>query len=109
MNNTSSPIPTCFLPDNGNDEGAKRAEKEEIAWVVRLRSRRKASELSSEKKRRHKKSTKSPLEFTYKKLSFYFMLPLPIAARALLEDPLLSLDPLYRLLGCILFRKPLVY
>ena len=26
-----------------------------------------------------------------------------------MEDPLLSLDPLYQLLGCILLRKPLVY
>ena len=99
INNTSSPIPTCFLRDNGNDEGAKRTEKEENARVVRLRSRRKAGELSSEK-RRHKKSTKSPLEFTYKKLSLYFMLPLPIAARAL-EISHTSLKKLCRELGIV--------
>ena len=69
----------------------------ENARIVRLRSRRKAGELTSEK-RRHKKSTKSPLEFTYKKLSLYFMLPLPIAARAL-EISHTSLKKLCRELG----------
>ena len=69
----------------------------ENARIVRLRSRRKAGELTSEK-RRHKKSSKSPLEFTYKKLSSYFMLPLPIAARAL-EISHTSLKKLCRELG----------
>jgi hypothetical protein len=71
----------------------------ENARIVRLRSRRKAGELPSEK-RRHKKSTKSPLEFTYKKLSLYFMLPLPIAARAL-EISHTSLKKLCRELGIV--------
>ena len=78
-----------FGEDDGNDC--------ENARIVRLRSRRKAGELTSEK-RRHKKSTKSPLEFTYKKLSLYFMLPLPIAARAL-EISHTSLKKLCRELG----------
>jgi hypothetical protein len=69
----------------------------ENARIVRLRSRRKAGELTSEK-RRHKKSSKSPLEFTYKKLSLYFMLPLPIAAQAL-EISHTSLKKLCRELG----------
>ena len=78
-----------FGEDDGNDC--------ESARIVRLRSRRKAGELTSEK-RRHKKSTKSPLEFTYKKLSLYFMLSLPIAARAL-EISHTSLKKLCRELG----------
>ena len=80
-----------FGEDDGNDC--------ETARIVRLRSRRKAGELHSEK-RRHKKSTKSPLEFTYKKLSLYFMLPLPIAARAL-EISHTSLKKLCRELGIV--------
>ena len=80
-----------FGEEDGNDC--------ENARIVRLRSRRKAGELPSEK-RRHKKSTKSPLEFTYKKLSLYFMLPLPIAARAL-EISHTSLKKLCRELGIV--------
>jgi hypothetical protein len=99
INITTSPIPSCFLRDNGNDDGAKCSEKEGNSLVVRLRSRRKAGEISSEK-RRHKKSTKSPLEFTYKKLSLYFMLPLPIAARAL-DISHTSLKKLCRELGIV--------
>jgi hypothetical protein len=94
--NGSSLIPAC-LQNNGNDKDANSAETEENARVVRLRSRRKAGELTSEK-RRHKKSSESPLEFTYKKLSLYFMLPLPIAARAL-EISHTSLKKLCRELG----------
>ena len=78
-----------FGEDDGNDC--------QNARIVRLRSRRKAGELTSEK-RRHKKSTKSPLEFTHQKLSLYFMLPLPIAARAL-EISHTSLKKLCRELG----------
>jgi hypothetical protein len=96
---TSSVIPTCFLHNNGKDKGAKSVEKDENARVARLRSRRKAGEATSEK-RRHKKSTKSPLEFTYTKLSFYFMLPLPFAARAL-EISHTSLKKLCRELGIV--------
>ena len=73
--------------------------QDENARVARLRSRRKAGQLTSEK-RRHKKSTKSPLEFTYKKLSLYFMLPLPIAARAL-GIPHTSLKKLCREIGIV--------
>ena len=84
---------------SGKDKGAKSAEKEENAQVARLRSRRKAGEATSER-RRHKKSTNSPLEFTYKKLSFYFMLPLPFAARAL-EISHTSLKKICRELGIV--------
>ena len=97
--NKSSLTPTSCLQNNGNDKDANSAETEENARVVRLRSRRKAGELTSEK-RRHKKSTRSPLEFTYKKLSLYFMLPLPIAARAL-EISHTSLKKLCRELGIV--------
>ena len=69
--NTSSLIPTCSLHDNGKGKDAKSSEKEEIARVARLRSRRKAGQLTSEK-RRHQESTMGPLDFTYKKPSLYF-------------------------------------
>ena len=61
--NKSSVITTSSLHDNGKDKDVNSAETDENARVARLRSRRKAGELHSEK-RRHKKSTKSPLEFT---------------------------------------------
>ena len=99
MKRTSSVIPSCFLHDNGKDKDAKSVEKDGKAQVARLRSRRKAGEATCEK-RRHKKSTKCPLEFTYKKLSLYFMLPLPLAARAL-EISHTSLKKLCRELGIV--------
>ena len=47
-----------------------------------------------------RKVQNSPLEFTYKKMSFYFMLPLPFAARAL-EISNTSLKILCRELGIV--------
>jgi hypothetical protein len=93
------PLSTCRTKEDNMVFGEDDGNDCENAQIIRLRSRRKTGELTSEK-RRHKKSTKSPLEFTYKKLSLYFMLPLPIAARAL-DISHTSLKKLCRELGIV--------